>query len=211
MMDKHPSLSYNAENDFDRFLGALQNGEPVEWAWLIAYFRANVIPWIRKKDGRLPANSIVSESYFVEQVFTQSLIRFYELFQSGSFESFGHIRGLMFRIAGIKLKEAYRQHKKDQIIYFSENNSELQDWAKQQNLSDEESNRIEMIQSLKAGLAQLPEIDQQILFKYAHGEKFSQIAEDLGLSEANCRKRKQRAMERLKKIIQKPRKPDEDE
>lgn len=200
-MSKHASLNYDVENDFNRFLDALQKGESVEWKWLIAYFRANVIPWIRKKDGRLPPNSIISETYFVEQVFTQSLIQFYELFQNGDFRSFGHIRALMFKIAGIKLKEAYRKHKRDQIIYFSDNTVELQDWAKQQNLSEEEVSQIELIQVLKAGLTQIPEVDQRILIKFARGEKFSDIAQDMGLSEVNCRKRKQRAIERLKNLM----------
>ena len=202
-MNKHLSLGYDVEDNFSRFLQALRKGESVEWKWLIAYFRSNVIPWIRKKDGRLPVNSIISESHFVEQVFTQSLIQFYELFQSGNFESFNHIRSLMFKIADIKLKEAYRQHKKDQFIYFAEDDTSLKSMAGKTAFFEIEQQQTEHIQALKAALAKLPDLDRQILLKFANGERFNQIAVDLGLSEANCRKRKQRAMERLKNILKK--------
>ena len=106
-MSKILHLDYNAEMKFDFFLEQLRKGKEKEWKWLMNQFRERVKPWLFKKDGNLPHGSIVSVDEFIEEIFTNSLYLFYEKFQQGEFKSLADLRGLMFRIAELKLKEGY--------------------------------------------------------------------------------------------------------
>ena len=101
------------DQDFSSFLQALRSGQDLEWQWLVRHLRDRVVPWIRKRDGNLPTYTVVSESYFIEEVFAESMIKFYELFNTGTFKSLADLRGLLFRIADLKMKEGYRKVKKD--------------------------------------------------------------------------------------------------
>lgn len=197
-MDKADTIKDIAEQQFDTFLQALNTGKDKEWQWLVSHLRERAVPWIRKKDGNLPQQTIVSESYFVEEVFAESLIKFYELFKTGTFRSLADLRGLLFRIAELKLKEGYRSVKKDHIVFFPEFTSPiLEDISLDNDSKDIEAQRS-LVKEMEAQLAQLSKEEQEILLRYAKGEKLKHISADLQLKEETGRKKKQRALKLLR-------------
>ena len=201
IMDRHSILDYDVETHFDRFLSALRRQEEAEWRWLHRHFQAKVLPWIRKKNGRLPAHAIVSTSYFVEEVFAQSLIRFYELFQTGQFEDLGQIRGLMFKIADLKLKEGYRKLDRDRLVF--KQAREPQGAKVQTELEATEDLKVqqEIVRKLEKEFDALSQADRELLELYFNGESYREIALALNVKESVCRKRKQRLIERLRKMV----------
>lgn len=198
---KNIVVKYSTETNFPSFLAALRRQDDAAWEWLLNHFRERVVPYIRKKDGRLPKDAIVSTEYFIEEVFSNSLIKFYELFEKGNFSNLGQLRGLMFRIAEIKLKEAYRQLKRDRVLYFSENESSKNQIADTVELTEREQKEQKVILKLESALKHLPESDREVLLRFAKGERLKNIAADLDINEVSCRKKKQRALGKLRKLL----------
>lgn len=197
-MNKNLSIAQRAEHQFEDFLKTLKNGNDEEWQWLVNHLRERAVPWIRKKDGNLPAGTIVSEGYFVEEVFAESLIKFYELFKTGTFKSLADLRGLIFRIAELKLKEGYRSVKKDQRIFFPEFFQKTMEDVEGEDFSESIKSQQILVKELEAQLAELPKEEREILLRYSKGEKIKQISEDLGLKQETGRKKKQRALQTLR-------------
>ena len=139
-MSKFSPFKYAVEERFEDFLEALRRQEEEPWHWLIQHFHEWVVPWLRKKDFRLPQDAIVSEAYFIEEVFAASLIRFYELFEKGEFENFGQLRGLMFTVADLKFKEAQRKVHRDKLIFKIQTDN-----GNTENSDDEDLNETEKL------------------------------------------------------------------
>ncbi len=196
-MSEAHSINYDPETSFEEFMSGLRQKQSLEWRWLVRHFRQVVVPWIRKKDGNLPLDSIVSVDDFVEEVFAKSMVRYYELFQEGTFHSLGDLRGLIFRIAEYKLKEGYHSVKRDKRIFFSDENGN-------EKLHDDASKNLEqreLVKALENEMNKLPAEDQELLLRYSNGERLKDIADDLGIDETSCRMRKYRAMKRLKGLM----------
>jgi len=194
-------LSYNPELEFPRFLQELQQQAQPEWTWLLEVFRQKVKPYLFKIDGNLPLGTIASVDEFIEEVFANSLFQFYEKFASGEFKSLADLRGLMFRIAEYKLKEGYQRVRRDKLIYFTDDVRTSNLTEKQDNLTIREAQEREIVAELRDQLTQLPTQDREIIVRFAKGEELGSIALNLGIEAAACRKRKQRAMEKLKQLV----------
>jgi DNA-directed RNA polymerase specialized sigma24 family protein len=194
-------LSYNPEIEFLHFLQQLRGQAQPEWQWLMDMFRSKVKPYLFKIDGNLPPGTIASVDEFIEEVFANSLFRFYEQFAEGEFNSLAELRSLMFRIAEFKLKEGYHRVRRDKLLYFTDDvrTSNLND--RQDDLSIREIQERETILELRDQIEQLPPTDKELLVRFAQGEELGSIALNLGLEAAACRKRKQRALERLKVLV----------
>jgi len=80
------TLSYIPDEDFSRFLDALERKEQREWNWLIAEFRKKLIPFLRKRTQSYPAKALLSRDQFLEEVIEETLLQFYQIFSKGSFE-----------------------------------------------------------------------------------------------------------------------------
>lgn len=201
---KDKDLHHFAEQNFEDFLTALRKGDSEKWEWLVAHFRERAIPWIVKKDGNLPKDAIISQKYFVEEIFSESLIKFFELFKTGNFNGLPDLRGLLFRIADLKLKEGYRAFRKDQIIFFPEFFQKTAEDKEAKDFSAQIEEQQLLVKTLEAELANLPNEEKEILLRYSKGEKLKNISVSLGLKEENGRKKKQRALKTLRaKLIQK--------
>lgn len=191
-------IEHIAINNFDVFVTQLKGQKQQEWQWLMAHFEALVLPWLFKKVS-LPADYTMSKAAFVEEVFANSTYKFFDIFKTGEFNSLADLRGLMFKIAALKLKEGYQKVKRDQRIYFSDKLSTVEEGAFEITLG--EQRRQEALNEIKEHIYNLPQDEQQILLAYLNGESFKEIAETTGLSEANCRKKKQRALTKVKEMF----------
>ncbi len=200
---REPSKNnYEEGAAFDLFLLDLREQDDTAWIQLLDHFREKVVPYIRKIDGRLPQNAIVSVDYFIEEIFANSLIKFYELFAKGQFENLGQLRGMMFRIAELKLKEAYKQVQKDQTLFFvPPEKTPLSEQLEHSALS-KELEQEQVVRQLEKALAALPAEDREVLLRFAKGERLKNIAQDMEINETSCRKKKQRALEKMRKLLQ---------
>ncbi|MFT4758507.1 MAG: DNA-directed RNA polymerase specialized sigma24 family protein [Paraglaciecola sp.] len=194
-------LSYDPGIKFLHFLEQLRGQAQPEWQWLMDMFRAKVKPYLFKIDGNLPAGTIASVDEFIEEVFANSLFRFYEQFAGGQFQSLPELRSLMFRIAEFKLKEGYYRVRRDKLLYFTDDvrTSNLTEY--QDDLSIREEQEREAILELRDQLELLNPTDKELLVRFAKGEELGSIALNLGLEAAACRKRKQRALDKLKILV----------
>ena len=197
-MNEYIEVEQQAQQNFNLFLQALNAGRDKEWQWLVKHLRDKAVPWIRKEDGNLPTDAIVSESYFIEEVFSESMIKFYELFRTGAFSSLGDLRGLLFKIAALKLKEGYRAVKRDKVIYFPELFSASLKHEFEGSEKEQIEAQQELAKAMQVQLDTLPKDEREILLRYSRGEKLKQISQDLSLKEETGRKKKQRALNKLR-------------
>lgn len=192
------AIEQKALYHFGDFIANLKAQKPQEWQWLMAHFEEKVMPWIFKKVS-LPNDYTMSKAAFVEEVFANSTYTFYDIFKTGSFSSLADLRGLMFKIAALKIKEGYQKVKRDNRIYFGD---ELTNFEENNlELTIGEQRRQEALNEIKEHIYNLPQDEQHILLEYLKGESFKEIAETTGLSEANCRKKKQRALTKVKQMF----------
>ena len=85
---------YNPDENFDQFLEALKKNKPKEWNWLIGTFRQKLIPFLHKRLQAYPSNALLNRNQFVEEVVEETLIQFFKIFQTGSFEKYGDLAAL---------------------------------------------------------------------------------------------------------------------
>ena len=81
---KHRNAAEN--RDFDEFLTKLRKGDTKTWTHLVGNLRKVTVPWLLKKVGTLPEYSLVSEVEFTNEIFAESLAKFYPLFNKGDFK-----------------------------------------------------------------------------------------------------------------------------
>ena len=198
-MKNDPILKYKEGVGFTNFIAQLHSREDAAWEELITHFRQRAIPYLRKKVGHFSVGSVVSVEYFVEEVFANSMVKFYELFETGEFENVGHLRGLLFRIVDNQLLAEYKKKKRDQLVSYSETLENEQVGVTHSIEKDMEQQGV--IQNVATALKQLPDADRMILHHFSIGGKLIDMAEELNITEAGCRKKKQRAMEKLKRLL----------
>ena len=192
-----------AENrDFKGFLEKLRHGDTKTWTHLVGKLKAVTVPWLLKRIGRLPEYSLVSEIEFANEVFAESLAKFYPLFNKGEFKKYQDLQSLMFRISELKMKEGFAKNRKNSVLYRPGNNNLMEaEINKTMELTADDEAKKEKIQVLQIQIQKLSEDDQKLLQRFYAGEKMVDIAQEMKTSEANIRKRKQRALERLKKLL----------
>lgn len=196
------TLSYTPKDDFPRFLTALQQKEQREWTWLIAAFRNNLVPYLRKNTQLYPKSALLSRDQFIEEVIEETLLKFYQIFEKGSFEVYENLEAALITTAGYKLKEGFARLRKEQKIYFME--GEALGVMRERVLSNEERadlEQAEKVAKIKEQLNRLDSDERQLLTRFFAGEELRDIADDLNISPAACRKRKQRVVERLKSMV----------
>lgn len=188
---------------FEAFLARLRAQDAQAWATLVGHLRQVTVGWLYKRIGKLPAHALVSEHEFAQEVFAESLIKFYQLFQQGQFQQTSDLQSLMFKISELKLKEAFARLQKEALIYRPSSPEAFEAALKNQpDWSEQDDTARERALALQRHFGELPPADQEVLQRYYGGEKMSQMATRLGVTEGNLRKRKQRALERLKQLMQ---------
>ena len=196
------TLAYIPDKDFSRFLNALGQKEAREWNWLIARFRKSLIPFLRKRTQMYPSSALLSRDQFLEEVIEETLLKFYQLFEAGSFENYGNLEAAVITTANFKLKEGFARLRKEQRTYFMEGDALSVMREKNHRLSEAaREDEAEKISEIKEKLRELDKKDKDLLLRYFGGEELQDIAEDLEISPAACRKRKQRIVERLKSLV----------
>lgn len=196
------TLSYIPDENFSQFLDALERREQREWNWLIAEFRKKLIPFLRKRTQSYPSNALLNRDQFLEEVIEETLLQFYQIFGKGSFESYGNLEATVVTTAGYKLKEGFARLKKEQRMYFME--GDALSVMRERMATTEETTMVaeaEKIAEIKEKLNDLEKKDKDLLIRYFGGEELQDIADDLEISPAACRKRKQRIVEKLKNLI----------
>jgi RNA polymerase sigma factor (sigma-70 family) len=195
-------LSYIPDEHFSRFLDALERREQREWNWLITEFRKKLIPFLRKRTQSYPSNALLSRDQFLEEVIEETLLQFYQIFGKGSFESYGNLEAAAVTTAGYKLMEGFTRLKKEQKMYFME--GDALSAMRERMATVEERAKVaesEKIAQIKEKLNDLNSKDKDLLMRYFGGEELQDIADDLEISPAACRKRKQRIVEKLKNLV----------
>lgn len=188
--------------DFETLLALLRQRDVAAWSALVGRLRRTTVPWLHKRVGKLPAHALVSEQEFVLEIFADSLAKFYDLFEKGTFEKEAELQSLMFKVSELKMKEAFARLKKETLIYrpasaeaFDAAVRQQPDWNAEDDLTHERA------MALQTHFAQLEEEERSLLQRFYGGEKLSRLAAELGLTEENLRKRKQRAFDRLKRLM----------
>ncbi|MDX2135555.1 MAG: sigma-70 family RNA polymerase sigma factor [Saprospiraceae bacterium] len=189
--------------DFERRMALLRQGNAPAWATLVGRFRQVTLPWLNKRLGALPAYSMLGRQEFALEIFSESLLKFYELFEKGHFEKEQDLQSLLFKITELKMKEAFARLKKESLIYRPADTESMDalarrpdDWNTDDDLARERALTVQK------HLQSLEEPDRNLLLQVYGGEKMSRIARVQGISEESLRKRKQRALDRLKKRIE---------
>ena len=183
------------ETTFPQFLEALHASNTSTWTQLVTRLREVTLPWLIKRIGALPHYALISPSELANEVFAESLAKFYDLFQEGEFKKFQEFQSLMFKISELKLKEGLAKVKKDSHILRIATNQELENKLE---ADKNDQSKIENRKIIHNYLLSLPDADRTLLQRYYWGERLTDIAQDLGISEANCRKKKQRALNKLR-------------
>jgi len=188
--------------DFESLLAGLRRRDVQAWSLAVGQMRQVTLPWLRRRVGRLPSYALVEEQEFVLEIFADSLAKFYDLFDSGNFGKAADMQSLMFRVAELKMKEAFARLQKDALIYrpaspeaFEVAVQKQPDWTADDDLARERA------VALQQQFATLEADERDLLQRFYSGEKMSRLAQELGLTEENLRKRKQRALDRLKQLM----------
>jgi DNA-directed RNA polymerase specialized sigma24 family protein len=109
---------------------------------------------------------------------------------------------LMYSIADKKLKETYRQIQKNGRVVYTDNNEWMNSFEdpKWKSEVDEDAQK-ELYTKMQSKLSELSERDREILLRFANGEKLKDIAISMEIPQATCRKQKERALQRLRKLF----------
>lgn len=188
--------------DFEPLLAGLRRRDVQAWTLAVGQMRQVTLPWLHRRVGKLPAYALVSEQEFVLEIFADSLAKFYDLFEGGTFGKAADMQSLMFRVAELKMKEAFARLQKDALIYrpaspeaFEAAVQKQPDWTADDDLARER------VLALQRQFATLEADERDLLQRFYSGEKMSRLAQEMGLTEENLRKRKQRALDRLKHLM----------
>ena len=187
---------------FDLFLKNLVEQQPLEWGILDKLLRRYTIPWIYKKLTKTTSYHHGKKQQLSQEIYANSLQTYIKLVPNGTFESVSNLISLMYSIADKKLKETYRQIQKNGRVVYTDNNEWMSSFEDPQWENDiQNSQQQELVTKMKSKLQKLSERDREILLRYANGEKLKDIAESMDVPQATCRKQKERALQRLKKLF----------
>lgn len=191
-------MTYTPDERFEDFLEALRKRSAAEWAWLVGRFRLRLIGWLHKKTLKYAADLLLSRSQFVEEVFEEVLLKFYELFPNGSFKRYADLEALVVTVAGYKLKENLaRAQRERRLLQDREWLAKAETSAPPPGAEAEE----EMLVAVTAALQKIDPEEKSLLLRYFAGEELQEIATAENISPEACRKRKQRALEKLKSFV----------
>ena len=187
---------------FDSFLEALQNQSQREWTWLIGKFRSRLMPVLMSRAKNIAASAVVTQTEFAEEVFEECLLKFYELFENGRFEKYEDLEATIVSISKFKLKEGFARLKRNQRLYFM--GAEALSVYREKhlrNLDEEEQRKVELIAEIRTHMDKLPPEESNLIMRFFDGEELQDIAADLSITPAACRKRKQRIIDKLKTLV----------
>lgn len=190
------------DTEFLQFLQELRAKSPVAWSKLVPKLRKRIVPMLHGKILGYPPNALQTKSQFVEEVFEEILLKFAEFLDKGTYTRYSDLEAMAVTISGYKLKEGFARLKKEQRLQLMEDddlNRVAETYLHERQTEDYTQEAI-IIQA-RAALATLSTIDQEILTRYFEGEELNKIADDNNMSHEACRKRKQRALEALKKAF----------
>jgi RNA polymerase sigma factor (sigma-70 family) len=191
-------MNYQQNESFDTFLAALHRQSPAEWKWLVTRLRTRLIWWLRLKSTLHVLDLPCSPADFAEEVFEETLVKFYDLFSTGSFTQYEDMEALAVTIAGYKLKEGLARVKRERRL--SKDPAWLQS-AEATETMEYADPQAEMLAVVNAGLQHLSPEEKSLLQRYFAGEELQDIAENENISPEACRKRKQRALDKLKTYV----------
>lgn len=188
--------------NFAIFLKCLRQQKPLEWGVLDKLLRKYTIPWLYKKLTKSTSYNHSMKQQLANEIYANSLQTYIRLVPTGTFESVSNLISLMYSIADKKLKETYRQIQKNGRVVYTDNNEWMNSFEDPKWQNDkQESKQQELIGKMRKQLEQLSERDREILLRYANGEKLKDIAESMEVPQATCRKQKERALQRLRKLF----------
>ncbi len=188
--------------DFQVLMNRLRQRDARAWHELVGRLRKTTLPWLRKRVGTLPDYAVVSEQEFVLEIFAESLAKFYTLFEIGHFSKPAELQSLLFKVAELKMREGFARLRKEALIYrpadpadFQTAKNDIRDWTHDDDLARQRA------QNIQRYLLELSENDRSLLCRYYAGEKLTDLAREMNVSEEIIRKRKQRAFDRLKQLL----------
>ena len=173
-----------------------------EWTWLIGQFRQRLMPVLVTKAKSISTTNLTTQSEFAEEVFEECLLKFYELFEKGKFEKYSDLEATIVTISSYKIKEGFSKIKRDQRLYFMD--AEALSTMREKHLGQldkQEQKQLELTANIRQHLSSLPPQESDLLLRFYSGEELQDIADDLSISPAVCRKRKQRILEKLRTLI----------
>jgi DNA-directed RNA polymerase specialized sigma24 family protein len=137
-----------------------------------------------------------------QEIYANSLQTYIRLIPNGTFESISNLVSLMYSIADKKLKETYRAIQKNGRVVYTDNSEWMNSfedpkWQNQVHLDRQQ----ELITKMQSKLEELSNRDKEILLRFASGEKLKDIAISMDVPQATCRKQKERALQRLRKLF----------
>jgi DNA-directed RNA polymerase specialized sigma24 family protein len=187
---------------FDLFLKNLIEQKPLEWGLLDKILRKSTIPWLYKKLTRSTNYNHSMKEQLSQEIYANSLQTYIRLIPNGTFESISNLVSLMYSIADKKLKETYRAIQKNGRVVYTDNSEWMNSfedpkWQNQVHLDRQQ----ELITKMQSKLEELSNRDKEILLRFASGEKLKDIAISMDVPQATCRKQKERALQRLRKLF----------
>lgn len=187
---------------FDLFLKNLILQKPLEWGILDKLLRRYTVPWLYKKLTRSTSYNHSMKRQISEEIYANSLQTYIKLVPNGTFETVNNLISLMYSIADKKLKETYRQIQKNGRVVYTDNNEWMNSFEdpKWKSEVDEDAQK-ELYTKMQSKLSELSERDREILLRFANGEKLKDIAISMEIPQATCRKQKERALQRLRKLF----------
>lgn len=196
------STEAEINSNFAVFLKSLRQQSPLEWGMLDKLLRKYTIPWLYKKLTRSTSYNHSMKQQLAQEIYANSLQTYIKLVPTGTFESVSNLISLMYSIADKKLKETYRKIQKNGRVIYTDNSEWMNSFEDPKWQNDvQQSKQQELISKMRKQLEQLSERDREILLRYANGEKLKDIAESMDVPQATCRKQKERALQRLRKLF----------
>jgi RNA polymerase sigma factor (sigma-70 family) len=196
------STEAELNSNFEIFLQCLRQQEPLEWGILDKLLRKYTISWLYKKLTKSTSYDHGTKQQLANEIYANSLQTYIRLVPTGTFESVSNLVSLMYSIADKKLKETYRQIQKNGRVVYTDNNEWMNSFEDPKWQDDkQEAKQEDLIGKMREQLELLSEKDREILLRFASGEKLKDIADSLEVPQATCRKQKERALLRLRKLF----------
>ena len=158
---------------------------------------------LRKRSWKWITQHAFNQNINAEDVFNEGIKRFYEKFQDKNleFENSYKLKSYFFKLIDFITKEENRKSKHISIEDTNEQNTPI--WEDYETLDISEYNDEEYF-ILKKGIEFLNETEKRILHGIFYEEKkLKKIAEELDISEENCRITKFRALKKLRNLAAK--------
>ncbi|MEL6863465.1 MAG: sigma factor-like helix-turn-helix DNA-binding protein [Bacteroidota bacterium] len=147
-------------------------------------------------------NAGQTRTQFIEEVFEESLFKFYDLLHAGTFNSYNDLEAMIVTICSYKLKEGFVRLKKERRLYCVE--ADQLNYLREAQYANElasQQKQEELLMLVHQKMLLLPYEDREILNSFFEGQELNDIAKSLSISSAACRKRKQRALDKLRSLV----------